>query len=49
MGRDQAAVDPEVSDFKNFMLNQMIAGEAEEAGGGENTLKCAIAKEIPGG
>jgi hypothetical protein len=35
MGWDQAAVDPEVSDFKNFMLNQIIAGEAEEAGGRE--------------
>jgi hypothetical protein len=30
MGWDQAAVRREVSDFENFMLNQMIAGEARK-------------------
>jgi len=28
MGPGEAAADPEASGFKNFMLNQMIAGEA---------------------
>jgi hypothetical protein len=32
-GGIRRAVDPELSDFKNFMLNQIIAGEAGEAGG----------------